>query len=232
MSKPNYRVLLSFDGERNLFVARAPELEHCAGEGATRGEALAKVEEEIAAQIQNIHAHGSSPPAAVDEEEFSGDLTLKVSRNLHRDLAWQARSDGIELDHLASELLAAGLEGRRGPGRGRTGGRAHGQGGEHGGRDSIGNERGVGQRPRPGYSGGRNTAILDDRATFIEYVRGLEGGNGPGTNVGGGPARDNSGGGGPGGPGGRGRRRRGGPGPGGRGGMPGAGGNGSGGPKL
>jgi predicted RNase H-like HicB family nuclease len=206
MSKSNYRVLLSFDSERKIFIARVPELEHCTAEGATRGEAIGKVEEEIAAQLQNMQAHGSNPPTAVDEEVFSGEIAAKVSKVLHRDLAWQARTEGVDLDQLVGELLAAALEGRKGARSHRGGNR---QSSEHVPHDGIGNSIGGdrgGGRPRGGY-GPRYNPMLDDRANFIEYVRGLEGGghgNGPSRGPGG-PA--------PGGPGGdrggRGRRRRG-----------------------
>src|SRR5262249_34542851 len=68
MSKPNYRVILTYDGERKMFLARAPELEHCAGEGASRAEAISRVEEEIDAQLANMPSHGTTPPRSVDEE--------------------------------------------------------------------------------------------------------------------------------------------------------------------
>src|SRR5437868_15204134 len=105
MSNPNYRATATFDPDRKVVLARAPELEHCAGEGASRSEAVAKLEEEIDAQLANMLSHGSTPPRAVDEETFSGELTAKVSKLLHRDLAYQARSEGIELDQLVGELL-------------------------------------------------------------------------------------------------------------------------------
>src|SRR5689334_11237945 len=100
MSKPNYRVIVTFDGERKLFVARAPELEHTTAEGGTRAEAIANVEQEIDAQLANMLSHGSTPPRAVDEEQFTGEIAAKVSKTLHRDLTYQARTEGIELDQL------------------------------------------------------------------------------------------------------------------------------------
>jgi len=54
----NYRVLVSYDPERSVFVARAPELPHCSADGATRAEALTKVEEEIDAQLRNMRESG------------------------------------------------------------------------------------------------------------------------------------------------------------------------------
>jgi predicted RNase H-like HicB family nuclease len=172
MSKPNYRATLMFDTDRKVFIARAPELEHCSAEGATRAEAVGKLEEEIDAQLANMLSHGSTPPRAVDEEQFSGEISAKVSKLLHRDLAYQARTEGIDLDHLVGELLAAGMEARKQTRVARGGNRAQP---EHHGNDNVGNRFEGGGRPQRGFGGrGQNNHLLDDRANFIEYVRGLE----------------------------------------------------------
>ena len=175
MSKPNYRATLIFDTDRKVFLARAPELEHCSAEGASRAEALTKLEEEIDAQLANMLSHGSTPPRAVDEETFSGEISAKVSKQLHRELTFQARSEGIEIDQLVGELLAAAMESRKQT-RGTRGGNRAPQ--EHSPQnDNVGNryEGGGGPRPQRGFGGrGANTHLLDDRANFIEYVRGLE----------------------------------------------------------
>src|SRR6185436_11225000 len=111
----NYRVLVHYDPDRSVYVARAPELEHCSAEGTTRAEALAKVEEEMNAQLDVIREQGGTPPTAFDGNElaYSGELGVKVSRTLHGDLAWQARAEGIEMSQLLAEILAGALEGRR-----------------------------------------------------------------------------------------------------------------------
>jgi predicted RNase H-like HicB family nuclease len=197
-----YRVLVSFDPEKKQFLARAPELEHCVGEGATRAEAIAKVEEEIEATVANIKERGGRVPAAIDEDEgVSGELALKLSRSLHRELAWQARQEGVELAHLAGEILAAGLEARRQRGARRPGEQ---QGGREHGPDR--GDRGGGRDRRGPGNDGRYHNIMDNGAAFREYVRDLERGGGrpPGGGGGGGRRdRDRRGPGGPGGPGGR-----------------------------
>src|SRR5262249_57601446 len=72
------------------------------------------LEEEIEAQLRNMREQGGRPPAAVDEDaELSGAISVTVSRTLHRDLVWQARSEGVELGALVGEMLAAGLDARR-----------------------------------------------------------------------------------------------------------------------
>jgi predicted RNase H-like HicB family nuclease len=174
MSKPNYRVHLTWDPDRKVFLARCPELEHCTAEGASRAEAIGRIEEEIDAQLANMLSHGGTPPRSVDEEEFSGEISVKLSKTLHRDLAFQSRSEGVELDQLTGELLSAAMVERK-QNRQRGGNRQpHPQ---HGGDDSIGNRhdgnRGGGGGGR-GFGRGHNPQMLDDRAHFIEYVRGLE----------------------------------------------------------
>lgn len=262
MSRPNYRVLLSYDGERKVFIARVPEIAHCTGEGATRAEALLSMETELDALLQNLNERNVRPPTAIDDQNFSGEVSAKVSRGLHRELSFQAQSEGVELGQLVGELLAAGLEHRqrarmqrRGPDVEANGNQS--RDGNHGDRQPR-RDNFEGNRFREGGRGDRNTAarfhgLLEDRASFMEYVRGIEsesnrnygsqGRGGPGT--GGGPGgggfgggrrgpdrRDNRGPGGPGGdrggPGGDRGRPRGGGGPNTRGPSGGGGGGGGG----
>ena len=190
----NYRVLVTYDPERSVYVARAPELEHCSSEGATRGEALTKLEEEIDAQLRNAREQGGRPPAPVDEDPMlSGELSAKVSRTLHRDLVWQARSEGVELGQLVGEMLAAALETRRQRGRRPTANSQPEPRAVSGAdpepprrddrRDDRPPNRGFGREGGGRGQGGRYHAIMEDRATFLEYVRGLDsggGGRGPG----------------------------------------------------
>jgi predicted RNase H-like HicB family nuclease len=219
MERPNYRVLLSYDSERKVFTARIPELPPCVGEGANRGEALANMERELDALLGNLSEQGGRLPPAIDELPSSGEITVKISRSLHRDLAFAAQVEDIELSQLASELLASGLEHRQRSGRPQR--RPQGSGP----REAHGNTNTASEEPprrhdrpdaRPDFrgdrgehdgrwrGGDRNTAarfhgLLEDRASFMEYVRGLEADGGHGRNP-----RGSYGHGGPGGQGGQG----------------------------
>jgi antitoxin HicB len=175
MATMNYRIIISYSTEKQVYVAQAPELEGCTAEGATRPDAIARLEEEIAAQVANMESQGIEVPAAVEhQEQLDGKLTLTVSTSLHRDLAFLAKTENIDVETLVVELLARGVSQRWGGARG-GGGRPRG---EAGGRRSDG-------------TGSRYHNIMENRADFIEYVRSLEkngqgGGRGPG-GTGGGP---------------------------------------------
>lgn len=168
MNTPRYRMMVSFDTEQQVFRARAYELEHCFGEGPTRAEAIAQLEQEILAQVQNLQEQGKQPPKAIDEQVWTGEIAVQVSRSLHRDLAWQARLEGTELSQLLIELLASGLENRRAQGRGA---RSQGRDGNRiSGESSNGNSARDWGHNRSNYSG-----LMDDRAQFIQYVRNADG---------------------------------------------------------
>jgi len=168
----NYRIIVSYSEAKQAFVAQAPELEHCEAEAPSRAEAIAKLEEEMAAQLENIDGQGIEVPRPLEDIDFDGALSVKVSPALHRELAFMAKADGIELDSLLVELLARGVSQRW---SGARGGRPR-----EGGRPS---------RQQEGQ-GSRYHNIMENRADFIEYVRSLEqqggGGHGGGGHAGGG----------------------------------------------
>ncbi len=195
MSKPNYRVVISFDGERKTYTARVPELAHCTAEGATRAEAMSQLEQELEAILAGLASQGKLPPPAIDDVGGSGELTVKVSKGLHRELLWQAASEGVEVGQLAGEMLSSALEHRRSarPRRPQDGQHSDNRGQHSDNRGQYGDNRGQygdnrgqygdnrgrsydgGARRGGPQQGGRSPALLDDRAHFIEYVRNLEG---------------------------------------------------------
>jgi predicted RNase H-like HicB family nuclease len=162
----NYRMVVSYSEEKSLYVARAPDLEGCEVEAETGGEALEQLEEEINAQVAVIQEQGGEPPHPVDEAEFDGNLTLKVTPALHRDLAFAAKVERVELEVYLTEVLTRGASGRR-PGGAKGRQRTEGRG-----------------RSRDGR-GQRYHDIMENRADFIEYVRKLDGGGGGGGGRGG-----------------------------------------------
>ena len=159
----SYRMVVTYSEERKVFAARVPELEGCEAEAETRVEAVSRLEEEMAAQIENIKALGVEPPVPIDLQQFDGQLSLKVTPELHRDLVFLARMAKVELDALLVELLVRGVAGPGSRGAGPQRQRPEGgrrQGGQQGGQQ------------------GRYHDIMENRADFIEYVRRLEGGGG------------------------------------------------------
>ncbi len=155
-----YRVVVSAKGD-GTFVATVPELPDCRAEGASRAEALEAVARVLEEKLQALAEEGVAPPLPLDSQQFTGRIEVEVTPELHRELEWQARLEGTSVDKIVAELLAAGLQrraiGLAGPGKreGRGRGRRH-------------------------MSKAEYLSIMEDRASFIEYVRNLEQGGGRG----------------------------------------------------
>ncbi len=62
-----FRVRVDRD-EDGVFVAEVPSLPGCVTQGSTRAEALANVQEAIAAYLDSLKAHDEPIPPSVDEE--------------------------------------------------------------------------------------------------------------------------------------------------------------------
>ncbi len=166
MIPDGYRILVHFDATTEKFVAAVPELGEIKTEGKTRAEAMEKAEQAIESAIRNAAEQNTPLPTPLDRTEFSGEITVKISPSLHRELAFLATEDGMEADQLASELINTGIAIR-------TTGRLKTSSGHGASRDerASGGRRRSGRPPKKNYHN-----IMDDRAAFIEYVRSIDAG--------------------------------------------------------
>jgi predicted RNase H-like HicB family nuclease len=186
MDQHRYRVVLRYDQEKQQYFARAPELEHCSAEGATQEAALAALADEIGAQIENMREAGQRPPRPLDEQEWPGEITLKLSSSLRRELEYLAHLEELPVNQLACEILGRAIEQRLEERPRRRRGPAPVAGApepppvdEAAAEDQPPPRRDEDPRRAPvrrdrGGNQDRYHAIMDDRANFIEYVRSLE----------------------------------------------------------
>ena len=175
MIPDGYRILVVYDGEKEKFVASVPELENLKVMGDTRAEALAKAEEEVEKAFRKAAEENTPLPPPIDGAEYSGEISVTVSPTLHKNLIFMSAQEGIELDQLASELLSSALAERsliKSVQR----------------RPSKENHKREGRRDRR-PRGDRYFNIMEDKASFIDYVRSMEPGGGGGGRKRGGRSR-------------------------------------------
>lgn len=166
------------ESEERSYLARVPELPGCEASAKTRAEAIEAVERELTAQLENMREADVEPPMPIDELPLDGELTVKVTLELHRELLFQAKVQEMDLEAYLAELLARAAGARRE------------RGGQARSRDDRGDDRGNrrGNRRGGGPAGQRYHNIMENRADFIEYVRQLDqdgGGGGRGRGRGG-----------------------------------------------
>jgi predicted HicB family RNase H-like nuclease len=94
-----------FDGE-DLFEARVKELPDVAEYGETYQEAYELAVDTIAtAATAFAEQRRPFPPAQEPADDFSGRVTLRIPRSLHRALAAAAEEEGVSLNaHLVGVL--------------------------------------------------------------------------------------------------------------------------------
>jgi predicted RNase H-like HicB family nuclease len=114
-----YRVLVTYEAEKELFTARVPELD-LAVTGPSRAEALTEAEQAIEQRFAAAAAEGLTMPEPIDVAPAAATLSLDLGADLYRDLAMHARASGLSADAYAAQLLAraiGALDGGRGPRR-------------------------------------------------------------------------------------------------------------------
>ncbi|MFH1807192.1 MAG: hypothetical protein ABIJ09_00505 [Pseudomonadota bacterium] len=176
-----FRLSVYWDIAKGQYGVRCDELGNLQVWAETRAQALQAGEAALEDRVGAYAVRGEALPRPFDldrPQDFSGQLELRVSKGLHRDLVHLARRERCSVEQLTSELLAQGLAERRNEGRPReTQGRDR-PGDRH---DARRDDRGDRDRNRRGMSRDRYSQVMEDKASFMEYVRGLDqGGGGPG----------------------------------------------------
>jgi predicted RNase H-like HicB family nuclease len=92
------------------FVAIAPDLPGCSAFGDTQGEALAQLQDAIAAWIEATRSAGNPIPPPSDparEADYSGKVLVRMPRELHGQLARLAKAENVSLNHYVVYLLTS-----------------------------------------------------------------------------------------------------------------------------
>jgi antitoxin HicB len=106
MPKTNYSINLIWSDEDQGFVATVPEFKNLSAFGATREEALNEAQSAIDAYLETLEEDGISAPQADKFSNYSGQIRLRMPRQLHRTLANAAASDGVSLNTYMVHLLS------------------------------------------------------------------------------------------------------------------------------
>jgi len=107
LDHPYPRVLVP--DEAGGFTATIAEFPGCNAEGDTEAEALSNLKEAAELWVRAALEDKVSIPPPPTDERYSGNFVVRTTRSLHRRLIERASSEGVSLNHLASQLLTEGL---------------------------------------------------------------------------------------------------------------------------
>ena len=101
-----YRLEVYQDPDDGSWAAEAPDLPGCVAAGHSVAEAMDRIGDAIAAWIESARADGAAvPPASAAEDDYSGRFLLRLPKGLHRQLARQAKREGVSLNQYCANAL-------------------------------------------------------------------------------------------------------------------------------
>jgi antitoxin HicB len=106
MTTHNYPVrLFPYDGD---WIAEYPDLPGCTGVGDTPEEALASGEISKELWLEDYYEKHKAYPVSKKtfSKKYSGKFVLRITPDLHRELAIEAEEQGVSLNNLCMTYLA------------------------------------------------------------------------------------------------------------------------------
>jgi predicted HicB family RNase H-like nuclease len=105
----SYRV--AWSDEDKCYIATSPEFPGLSAWGDSHQEAVKEFDVVLEESIEVYKEKGWALPHPQKVQDYSGQFRLRLPKSLHAGLAERAELDGVSLNTLAVQYLAAGLEG-------------------------------------------------------------------------------------------------------------------------
>ncbi len=101
-----YSYILKQEDDGTYFI-RVKELVGCMSLGDTKDEAFSMIEDAMREWIQYHLDVGISVPEPEEEiKSYSGKFVVRVTPELHKELAMRSKEQGVSLNHLVTESLS------------------------------------------------------------------------------------------------------------------------------
>lgn len=102
----HYTYRVSWSGDDGEFVATCLELPSLSWLAATQTKALSGLRKIVDDVVVDMLASGEEVPTPLADRQFSGRFNVRISPDLHRDLAVKAAGHHMSLNRFVSDRLA------------------------------------------------------------------------------------------------------------------------------
>lgn len=99
-----YKILIDSVDDNN-YLASAPELIGCKVRAKSRSEALQLIENAIRAHIKKLEENNLPIPIPFSEKKFSGKVMIRITSQLHQEIALKAQLQGLSMNRFIEDLL-------------------------------------------------------------------------------------------------------------------------------
>lgn len=197
-----YSVYSYFDRNAKMFAAAVVEFPELKATSNTRETVLVEIERKLESELQKRKQNNEPMPEPIHARRYPDKLDLAISQGLFRRLDLLSRHEKVSLDQLVVELLTASVEKRLAPAsqqqqqqpqhherdrdrrpQGRSQNNNNNQqqrGNNNNQRQQHNNNSNSNNNNRRAGQGRNYHDTMDNRENFMEYVRNLEKGGGPG----------------------------------------------------
>jgi antitoxin HicB len=106
------KISLLSDDDGGGYLVEVPDLPGCMTDGDTLEEAIRKAGEAIESWIQVAKECGKKIPEKKyysSEDDYSGKLTLRMPKSLHKELTQAAAEQGVSINQLILYFLSKGI---------------------------------------------------------------------------------------------------------------------------
>ncbi len=108
MTKANaehYIYRVRWSAEDNAFIGSVVEMPSLSWAADTQIDAFAGIRSLVAEVLDDMLANGETPPDAIADRSYSGKFMVRVTPEVHRQLAIDAAEQKVSLNRLASSRL-------------------------------------------------------------------------------------------------------------------------------
>jgi hypothetical protein len=168
-----YTLQIFFDPQDGVFCATFVEFPDIRVSDPSRQETIYAAEDRLHSELAALRQAGKPVPEPVRMTDYPSHLEIPLSQTLSRKLEALRSNERVSLEQLVTEILTSAVERKSDTGRSQGGGSGKGRG--QGGGQNRQQGGGRGNRRGSNYQ-----QTMDSRENFMEYVRNLEKGGGPG----------------------------------------------------
>jgi predicted HicB family RNase H-like nuclease len=101
-----YSYTVAWSDDDSAFIGRVSEFPSLAAHGSTQEKALREIRNVVGYVLDDLAAEKEPMPEPLGKRSYSGKLNVRMSKELHRRLALESKTQGISLNTLINTKLA------------------------------------------------------------------------------------------------------------------------------
>ena len=88
------------------WIARYPEVNNTGGSGATIEEAIEDAKNNLKFELELLADEGKEPPKPYEQPNYSGKISLRLPRSVHKQIAELSEMEGVSINSLISAAVS------------------------------------------------------------------------------------------------------------------------------